>query len=1231
MTYRMYKLFLLLVLFCSFTSGAFAQSANSSINGTVNDTHGAIVPGATVTLTNIGTNQVLNTTSSSAGYYVFTNLSPANYNLAVHAPGFAEWVGVLTLRVAQAATVNATMNAASVSTQVTVRDVTPVIDSVNPTLSDVKNATAIETLPVANRSILNVLAFSPGVVAGGYGGQGAGYTRVNGVPGGSVNFLVDGQTMNNRWSNDLQSNPQPLPTFQEVKVITSNGDAQYGSPGVVELVTKSGTNQFHGQAFELNRNNHLQARSFNSGPQIPFLQHNEYGAQLGGPVWIPKIYNGKNKTFFFVDVEWIKQNSNAIEQYTVPTLDERKGNLSDVFVAGSDPNNPTPIQIYDPTSTTYDPITQLYNRTAFTGNVIPTNRLNPVAQKVFGITAVPGLVPLPQPNISGVQTWQYAPNYIPPSSKSTVDNKLYTAKLDQVFGPNRLAARYTYTDNTTLRPEYYAPTEPDQGTSGGHNGSLTFTSAIGARAVNVAHIGVQYNHNFSGPISIAGVSDALKLPTYTDQVGWPSFYFDGNFDNYWVGIDRDNPKDYPDSTVTANDQFSYNRGNHQLMFGFDINNTRISTFEIGQPGGGYNFSGNFTALQSATVGSPVDNTGMGLADFLLGDTDSVNLNIYPHYHTRQTEYDGYAQDDWRVTPRLTLNLGVRYQYWTAFEDSSGLASTLDPNVAGGEVVYQGSGALPAQTSQAVLTSFQTAAGLGGPGLPIVSAAKANYPLNLWNMPKNNWEPRLGFAYLLNNKTVLRGGWGIYQWAIPLQQYQQASRKNPPFSYSAALSPGEINGASTNAAAAELEFPIADAAYGGPCAAINPNCTTPDFYMLGNNSTLILNTSNVSIAQNNGFNIAPMDPNYKASTTQEWNLSIARDLFWHTGFQLSYIGNHSYNLLQTDPINYVIPRNLCAAAGSSNVAQCETGTQPFMRAFPVFGTSGSQANSLYRYIGYANSNILQAQVTHTYGSGLTLQAYFTWGRYLTTSESGFLGSGTPAGSGGGQSATQMMVPAALTPGYSLSNYASGASTSDRLRAVYANDPTLPDKTFKFNLHYQFPFGKGQRFLGNAHGILNALVSGYNISPFFLWHSGFYFSPRFTQLSSNYYLAPGKTGILAPNQRTTQHWFDASVWDITTGAPYADQTYIKYPVSDSAHADYRNNIPSNYMTGPGFNEMDATVYKLTPLWKNLVFDMEAQVFNVYNHQNLGMPNSSGVITGQNSGNTPRTIQLQGKFIF
>jgi hypothetical protein len=263
--------------------------------------------------------------------------------------------------------------------------------------------------------------------------------------------------------------------------------------------------------------------------------------------------------------------------------------------------------------------------------------------------------------------------------------------------------------------------------------------------------------------------------------------------------------------------------------------------------------------------------------------------------------------------------------------------------------------------------------------------------------------------------------------------------------------------------------------------------------------------------------------------------------------------------------------------------------------------------------------------------------------LTTSEFGLSNGPTPGGLGAGNGAASSaeMIPAALTPGYVLGQIGSGAPASDRIRAVYSNDPTLPAKTYQLNGHYQFPFGKNQRYLGNAHGIVNAVVSGYNLSAFFLWHSGFYFAPYFAQGGSgsvspnggSINLAPGKTGILPESQRTSNQWFDPSIWDSTGSTPYAGQTYI---TGTQNQGDFRNNIPPNYMTGPGFNRLDATVYKLTPIWRDLVLDFEAQFLNVYNHQNLGLPKTSGIITklaggaGVN-GDYPRTIQLQAKIIF
>lgn len=1242
MTSRFIKICVLL-LCCVFAVATFAQNSNSTITGTVQDAGGAVVPGATVNLTNAGTGQTLTTTSKGDGFYTFTNLSPANYKVSVSAQGFAQWVGVLTLRVSQSASVDPKLTAASVSTKVTVHDVTPVIDRVNPTISDVKNATAIATIPVANRNILNVLAFSPGVVAGNYGGSGAGNTRMNGLPPGSVDFLVDGQTMASRNTNELQVNPQPTPTFQEVTVITSNGDAQYATPGVVELVTKSGTNHFHGQIYELNQNNHLQARAFNSGPSIPFLQHNEYGFQIGGPVWFPKIYNGRNKTFFFLDMEWIKQNANQAEQYTLPTQSERQGNLSDVLAGATG----DAITIYDPNSTAAG-VNGPYTRTTFGSNTIPTARLNPVTQKVLGITPVTGLIPIPEPNIAGAAVWNGEPNYIPPASKATVDNKLYTAKVDQIFGPNRLAMRYTYTDSKTLHPESYAPQEPDQAEYGGHNGSLTFTQAIGPKAINVAHVGIQYNNKVhSGPVPVPNVSSLIGLPTYQTTQYWPQFYFDSytGTDNYWTGIDRDNPKDYPDQTITGTDNFSYNTGNHQLKFGFEFNNFRVTTDEIGQPGGNYNYTGYFTAQQDNTQadGVPINNTGMGLADFLLGETNMLSVNVYPVYHTRQSEYAGYAQDDWRVSQKLTLNLGLRYVYWTAFADASGLSSTFDPDnpaFPGGLVVYQGSGALPAQTSQDAVDAFNAY------GVEFQSAAAAHYPTSLFNMPKNNFEPRVGFAYQANDKTVLRGGYGIYHFAIPLIQFQQATRDNAPFAYQAQIFAGEVNGVVANGAATELEFPYAKVQYGGNA---DGSSMPINQFILGNQDCtnqpagtcnppgLAVSDTNIasSITVPSGAPARFLDSNYKTALVQEYNLTLSQELPYHTGFQLSYIGNHSSNLLMLDPINTTLPRESCTTPDGTNCSRTERSL------YPAYGNPLAE----YRYDGYATTNELQAQLTHTWGNGLTLQTYFTWMKALTTSEFGLSNGGAPGRNGGGAAYSNVytadMIPAALTAGYDVTQIGSGASTAERIRAVYSNDPTLPTKTFQLNAHYQLPFGKSQRFLGNAHGFLNAVVSGYNISTFFLWHSGFYFAPYATQFGSNTIgpggrainLSPGKTGILPPGQRNAAHWFDASIWDPTSGSPYAGQTYT---LGTKLDGDYRNNIPFNYMTGPGFNRMDATIYKVTPIWRELKLDFEAQFLNVYNHQNLGLPRSTGIITklaggaGVN-GDYPRTVQLQAKIIF
>src|SRR4051812_3059232 len=256
------------------------------------------------------------------------------------------------------------------------------------------------SLPLQNRDFRNILNFSPGVVSAGFSGQGQGYTRVNGIPGGSIDYLVDGMSASERYTNELQRLPQPIPTIQEIKVSTANANAEYSRPGMVEVVTKSGTNQFHGELFELNQNSALSAKSFHQ-QSVNFLVRNEFGGNLSGPVWIPKIYNGKNKTFFFVDAEWIRQRSAASERYAVPTAAMKNGDFS-----GYTDESGNLIRVYDPLTTHFDPATGSYVRSQFPGNVIPQNRINGIAKKVTSY--------LPDPNVN--IAYFLGPNYQNPNA-----------------------------------------------------------------------------------------------------------------------------------------------------------------------------------------------------------------------------------------------------------------------------------------------------------------------------------------------------------------------------------------------------------------------------------------------------------------------------------------------------------------------------------------------------------------------------------------------------------------------------------------------------------------------------------------------------------------------------------------------------------------------------------------------------------------------------------------------
>ena len=1144
-----------------------AQLSNATIKGTVTDSTGAVLPNVSVELLNTGTGEKREMQTSGAGIYTFNGLPPSDFSVKVTAAGFSEWSGTLTLRVSQEAVVNPTLQPGNVKTSITVADVTPVISTEDSSLNDVKEASRIGSLPMQNRSFLNILNFTPGVVSNNFAGQGQGYTRVNGLPGGSIDYLVDGMTASERYTNELQRLPQPIPTIQEFKVSTSNSTAEYSRPGIVEVVTKSGTNDFHGELFELNQNSAVAAKTFHQ-KSVNFLVRNEFGGNFAGPVWVPKLYNGKNKTFFFVDAEGIRQSSAAQERYIVPLPAWKAGDFSTYKDDGGNL-----IKIYDPLSTRYDSTTKSYVRTQFPGNKLPPDRFNPAGKKVASY--------LPDPNVN--INYYDGQNYQNPNAGLKDARTLVTAKIDQILGANRLSGRYTYTDESNPGPKYFL--NPEARLLGGHNAALSFTELINPSLVNEIRAGVQRFHAYRGPkIITPPITQTLGLPTYPGTVAWPGIYFgDGWTPNgYFDGIDRDNPQDAPSLTLNFADNLSWTRGKHEFKFGIAVQRSAVNTFETGQPGGDYGFSGNFTALMdpavaaTGTLNQPVTNTGAGLADMLLGYTDFAGLNQYPRFYTRQTDYSAYVQDNWKISRRLTLNLGLRYEYWTPFSDKRNQSSNLNLNAAGGPtVVYAGEGSLASHGFQQSVVDAYTKA-----GLRFQSSAEAGSPSSLWNMQKNNLAPRIGAAYRLDDKTVIRGAYGIYYWVMPLVQYHQNTRKNAPFSYGF-----QSNADDNDANAAELVFPVGGSAYANQ----SPNART-----FGNN---FITPSALSITEGSGFQMLPWETNYKTQTAQEWNLTVERELPGRLGARASYVGNHGSNLVNYDPINVPVPR-LQAAAGA---------TAQQRRAYTHFASSSTGSMDLMRFIGYSNSNQLQAEIKKSMSNGMVIQAFYTFQKTLTTSE------GANNSFGGLE-----MLPGGLT---------NNASTDSRLRGIYARDGGLPTHTFSVNGNYELPFGHGKKFLSGSNGLINRLVSGWNTSGFYYWRSGLLFSPYYSDRGSSTVLAPGKTGILPTNQRQAAGWFDPSVNRADLGQAYSGQTFIRR--ANTLNNDFLNNIPRNYMSGPNFYNVDASFYKITPITERFKLRIEAQIFNLLNHKNFGLPNNAGIING--GVGLPRVVQFQGKLEF
>jgi outer membrane receptor protein involved in Fe transport len=942
---------ILLILGSSFA--VVAQETTARISGQVTDAQGAAVAGADVELTNLNTGEKTLVKAGDDGYYSITFIQPGRYDLTVKIQGFKEYANkAIEVLVNDRKTINIQLEAGAVNEVVNVTSEAPVVQS-TPTVGDAIDNRKVVEIPLNNRNFLQLVTLVPGVTADDTTESSIGLTSLTNISiagnrRNSTNYLVDGVANVDVGSNITLLSTPTIDSIQEFRVITSVPTAEFGraSGGVVNVVTRGGGRDFHGGAYEFLRNDKLNANSFLSNaagrfcddgtaaplgktcgdPRAPRpkLRYNNFGFTFSGPVWIPKIYpRGGDKTFFFFSEEWRRIIRQPAENFlTVPSLRERQGDFSQ-----------STVQIIDPTT-----------GLQFPGNRIPSGRIDPVASAVLNFYPEPTIAA----TIPGVD-----PNRILATAPGIQNTRQETLRIDHAFNSNhRLMGRYTHDLSQTreqgglFNPLGVAPVMPNIATTDtnvpGQVFSANLTSTFGANMVNELSFNYSSNHisttligqwtrqNVNIPNNELFPQNNSDLPPFIAITGFPTLGANQLIDIEYTNF---NPRD----------NFTWVKGAHTFKFGADLsweaknenaaNNTQ-STFS-------------FTGLQTRRTGVQ---SGIGLADFLLSRASAYTeseFDVTNHLRFGRTEF--YAQDTWKVRPNLQLDYGLRYQYYRMPVDTEDVLDVFLPEL------FDPARAL--QCANATCTSFIRGSGDPQNGIAV---ANVNSPFGrkIQQSDKNNFAPRIGFAwspaplggFLAKltggpEKTVIRGGYGIYFDQVLIGIIEQNTFTNPPFSNTVSL---------TGTVATPITYQ-------------NPAAGTPPGTLAAR--ALITTT----------------DP-FITPITQQWNLTIQRQIGDSTAFEIGYLGSGGNHQTRPLDINAPTPDEILAASrgiagcdpalnASNNPNNCINLARPFRGYTSI---TDRQTTATFRYNALISS--LRIQQVH----GITAQLSYTWSKNMTDS-------------------------------------------------------------------------------------------------------------------------------------------------------------------------------------------------------------------------------------------------------
>lgn len=711
----------------------FGQAFEAQVTGVVKDQSGAVVPGAQLTAFNLATRTSYSATSNDQGIYRFLTLPPAEYRVSCTVTGFKRFEqGPVTLQVAQVLQLNISLEPGQMSEQITITAAAPPLETQTATLGQVVTTRSIQNLPLNIRDPLALIALTPGVVLGPNFGNGGGQDvgrnffksdfYVGGGRSGSQEILMDGAPDTTPDVNRGVINP-PVDSVQEFKVQAQSFDAQFGrtSGGVINVITKSGTDEYHGVAYDFERHSILDANNwFNnaSGRANPSFQRHQFGGNVGGPIL-------KSKWFAFGDFEGLRQAYPLTSLTTVPTALQRAGDFSQTFTKGG-----ALIKVYDPTSVVLLP-NGTRQRTQFSGNVIPTSNFNPVAQAALQF--------IPLPNRSGdAITGQN--NYIY-SADSILNSNKYDLRTDANFSENtRMFVRFSRQQDTRS-----VPGSLPLPAGGGRYTTDHYTQSV----ADLTHV---FSPTLVGDLQFAftralasqyGASQgfdlsSLNLPAAYTSIVAPQFPVFNIGDVVGTSNGSDSFTQFqPRNVWSTLGSATWQHGKHSLKFGFDWRMLNFNEGQNSSASGTFSFGRQFTQGPNPVQASGTG--GYGFASFLLGDISSGFVNAINPISTQGLYYGTYIQDDWKVTDRLTLNIGLRWDMGIGDREKYNRLAYFDPTAPNALGAPAG---LPNLTGQL--------AWVGGEN-------SQNQQATDWL----NFGPRFGFAYSVNPKTVLRGGYGIF--------------------------------------------------------------------------------------------------------------------------------------------------------------------------------------------------------------------------------------------------------------------------------------------------------------------------------------------------------------------------------------------------------------------------------------------------------------------------------------